>query len=265
MAETTYSLITGASSGIGECFARALAARRRNLVLVARSAVRLEALAAELGGRHNILAEPLAVDLAPSGAAGDLAARLAEERLAIDLLINNAGFGAQGEFAKLPLKRQAEMVAVNVQALVELTHFLVQPMMARRHGALINVGSTASFQPVPYVSIYAATKAFIYSFSLGLAEELKPYGITVVTLCPGGTKTNFFQASGYQRPKFPGGLQDPEEVVAEGLRALEAGGGLVVPRLINKLGIFAQRFLPRSLPIKMAARMFKPDDGSQEL
>ena len=258
MAETVYSLITGASSGIGECFAHALAARRHNLVLVARSADRLQALASELAREHGILAEPVPLDLAAPGAAAGLAARLADRGLAVDLLINNAGFGAQGEFAKLPLARQAEMLALNITAVTELTHLLVQPMMARRQGAVINIASTASFQPVPYITLYAATKAFVYSFSVGLAEELKPYGVRVVTLCPGGTETNFFEASGYERPKFLGGLLTPKVVVADGLRRLDAGGGVVVSGLVNQATIFAQRFLPRSLPVKVAGKMFRP-------
>lgn len=258
MAEITYALITGASSGIGECFARALAARQRNLVLVARSEERLQALAAELRKRHGIGAEPMGADLARPGAVAALAARVAERRLAVDLLINNAGFGALGEFARLPLARQSEMLAVNVQALMELTHFLVRPMMERGRGGVINVGSTAGFQPVPYITTYAATKAFVSSFSQALARELRPYGIAVVTLCPGGTRTNFLEVAGYNRSKVLGKLQAPEEVVEVGLRALDRGGGLVVPRCMNKLGVFIQRFLPRSLPIRMAAEIFKP-------
>lgn len=260
MAEITYALITGASSGIGECFARALAARKRNLILAARSEDRLRGIAAELRQRHGILAEPIPADLALPGAAAALVGQLEERRLAVDLLVNNAGFGAQGEFAKLPLERQSEMLAVNVQTVVELTHFLIPPMIERRRGGVINVGSTASFQPVPYIGVYAATKAFVSSFSQALAEEVRPYGITVVTLCPGGTRTNFFEVAGYTRSRLLGKLQAPEEVVEVGLRKLERGGGLVVSRWMNKLGVFVQRFLPRTLPIKMAGEIFKPPE-----
>lgn len=258
MAETTYALITGASSGIGDCFARALAARKRNLVLVARSEDRLQALAAELHQRHGVLTEPIGADLALPGAAGALVARLEERHLAVDLLINNAGFGALGEFAGLPLERQSRMLAVNVQALMELTHFLVRPMIEWRRGGIINVGSTAGFQPVPYITAYAATKAFVSSFSQALAEELRPYGVVVVTLCPGGTRTNFLEVAGYIRPKLLGKLQAPEEVVDAGLSALDRGGGLLVPRWMNKLGVFAQRFLPRSLVIRVGGDLFRP-------
>lgn len=254
-----YALITGASSGIGECFARALAARGRNVVLVARSKEKLESLAAELRAAHKVLAESLDFDLSLARAAARLGQTLRERGLKIDLLVNNAGFGARGEFWNLPLERQAEMLRLNCQALIELTHWLLPPMVEERRGAVINVSSTASFQPVPYTTVYAATKAFVTSFSMGLAEELRTYGIRVVTLCPGGTRTNFFQASQYGTRNFPGGLEAPEEVVEAALKALERGGGLVVPRLMNKAGVFLQRFVPRSWVAKISAGLFRPE------
>jgi len=255
--ELHYALITGASSGIGECFARALAVRGQNLVLVARSFDKLRALAEELGAKHSVRVEPVGMDLSEPGAADRLAQLLAERKLTIDLLVNNAGFGARGEFWKLKLARQSEMLRLNIAVLVELTYLLLPRMMAERRGAIVNVSSTAGFQPIPYTSIYAATKAFVTNFSLGLAEELRPYGVTVVTLCPGGTATNFFQASGHEHPKVLGTLQSPEEVVRAGLKALDHGGGLVVPRLLNKLGVVSQRFAPRGLVTKIAGRIFK--------
>ena len=257
MGQPGYSLITGASSGIGECFARSLAARGRNLVLVARRKEKLESLAAELRAGHGIVAEPISSDLAEAGAAGRLAETLRQRQLKIDLLVNNAGFGARGRFWELPLERQSEMIRLNVLALAELTHLLLPEMVAEGRGAIINVSSTSSFQPIPYTATYAATKAFVTSFSEGLREELRRFGITVLTLCPGGTQTDFFRASGYGRPKLPGGIQPPEEVVAAALEALDGRGGLVVPRLLNRLGVFVQRFLPRSLVLKVTARMFR--------
>ena len=259
MPEPSFALITGASSGLGECFARALAGRGRNLLLVARSADRLNELAVELRGLHGVAAEALPADLAATGAAAALRALLAEKRWAVDLLVNNAGFGARGEFARLPLARQSQMLDVNVRVLVELTHLLLPAMLERRAGGLINVSSTAAFQPVPYSTMYSATKAFVLSFSMGLAEELRGSGIAVVTLCPGGTKTNFFKAGNIDRPDLLGSLQPPEEVVSAALRALDRGGGLVVPRLLNKAMVAVQRLVPRSIPVKVAARMFKPE------
>ncbi|HKS94618.1 MAG TPA: SDR family oxidoreductase [Terriglobia bacterium] len=260
MAQAAYALITGASSGIGESFARTLAARRRNLVLVARSKEKLESLAADLRAAHAILAEALPADLSAPGAAAGLTRKLEERGLEIDLLVNNAGFGAQGRFWQLALDRQLEMLRLNVNALVELTYLLLPRMVEQRRGALINVSSTASFQPVPYIATYAATKAFVASFSMALAEEVREYGVKVVTLCPGGTRTNFFDAGQYRRRKFPGGLQPAEEVVAAALRGLDRGGGLVVPRFLNKASVFVQRLVPRSAVMKVSADLFRPVD-----
>lgn len=255
--QPNFALVTGASSGIGECFARMLAARRQNVILVARSKDKLAAVAKELRAAHGIAAEAVDFDLSVSGSAGRLADLLRERKLEVDLLVNNAGFGARGRFHELPIDRQSEMIRLNVMALVELTHYLLPPMVKQRKGAIINVSSTASFQPVPYTVIYGATKAFVTGFSLGLAEELRGSGVGVVTLCPGGTRTNFGVASQYGVTKLPGGQQSPEEVVAAALKALDRGGGLVVPGKRNKAGVFVQRFVPRSWVVKGAARFFK--------
>jgi len=262
MSRPACALVTGASSGIGKCFARALAARRHNLVLVARSKDKLETLAAELRAAHGVEAEPLPFDLSDPPAPARLVAALREHDREVDLLVNNAGFGARGEFWKLPLDRQLEMLRLNAGALTELTYLLAGPMIARRSGAIINVSSTVGFQPVPWTTVYAATKAFVTNFSLGLGEELKPYGVRVVTLCPGGTQTNFFEASRYGQRTMPGGLQPPEEVVELALKTLERGGGLAVPRLLNKLTVFVQRFVPRSVVMKATARLFRPRKAS---
>lgn len=252
-----YALITGASSGIGECFARKLAARKQNLILVARSKGKLVALAQELGAAHGIAAEPVECDLSVTGAAERLASFLRDRNLQVNLLINNAGFGARGRFKELPLDRQSGMIRLNVLALVELTHYLLPAMVKARRGSIINVSSTASFQPVPYTTVYGATKAFVTSFSLGLAEELRGTGVSVVTFCPGGTRTNFKEASQYGEAKAPGGSQSAEEVVTVALKALDRGGGLVVPGTKNKAGVFVQRFVPRSWVVRGAGRIYK--------
>ena len=261
MPSSHYALITGASSGIGECFARALARRRRDLVLVARSKERLENLARELKGSHGTETVPLAIDLSESGAARRTGEALRERQLEINLLVNNAGFGAQGEFWKIPLERQVGMLRLNIQALVELSALLIPSMIERKAGGVINVSSTASFQPLPYSSVYAATKAFVTSFSTGLAEELRPYNVQVVTLCPGTTRTRFFEAGGYGPLRFRVGLQAPEEVAEAGLRALERGRGLTLPRWIDRGMLLAERFLPRSWIARGAAGMFKPEEA----
>jgi len=259
MTQAGYALVTGASSGIGECFARALAARQWSLVLVARSGERLSALANELTVSHGIRVESLPADLSAPGAAGQVATTLGERQVEIALLINNAGFGARGQFHRLSLERQSEMFRLNVQALTELTHLMLPAMIEKRRGAIINVSSTSGFQPVPFTAVYSATKAFVTSFSMSLAEELRPHGITVVTLCPGGTQTNFFKAGHYGERKLPGGLQDPRQVVAEALKALDRGGGLVVPRLFNKFFLEIQRVVPRSWVARLSADIFRQE------
>jgi len=259
MNQAGYALVTGASSGIGECFARALGARKWNLVLVARTEEKLSALTKELSSAYGIQVASLAFDLSAPGAASRLAAALKERQLEIGLLVNNAGFGARGLFHKLSPDRQSEMLRLNVHAMMELTHCLLSPMLDQRKGAVINVSSTASFQPVPYTAVYAASKAFVTSFSMSLAEELRPYGISVVTLCPGGTRTNFFQASDYGTRKLPGGLQEPRQVVAEALKALDRGGGLVIPRLFNKFFLEIQRLVPRTWVPRFGARIFREE------
>jgi short-subunit dehydrogenase len=260
MADNRYALITGASTGIGECFARALADRGHDLVLTARSEGKLRQLAAELVRGHSIKVEVIAADLSIRDAAPQLAAILKQRNLSINLLVNNAAFGARGEFWKLPIDRQMAMVRLNINSLAELSYLLLPAMIEAGDGAIINVSSTASFQPMAYTATYAATKAFVTSFSMGLAEEVRPHGIRVVTLCPGGTRTNFFEAGNYGVRNIPGGLQDPNEVVDDALKALESGGGLVVPRLLNKLGVFVQRVAPRELVARLAAKAFRPRD-----
>ena len=253
-----FALITGASSGIGACFARALAARGRNLVLVARSRDKLEALARELAATHSLRVEVIEQDLSAGGAVERVAAILKERGIAVDLLVNNAGFGAQGEFWELPLDRQREMLGLNIVALTELTHLLLPAMVERHCGGVINVSSTAGFQPVPYTSVYAATKAYVTSFSMGLAEELRAYGVKVLALCPGGTATNFFHASQWSEIEFAGGLQSPEAVVEAGLRALDRGRSLAVTRLLDRLMLFGERLVPRQLAARQGADMFRP-------
>ncbi len=258
MNSKSYALITGASSGIGERFARALARRRMNLALVARSQEKLEALAQELKNTHGIQAEVIPLDLAQPGAAQSLIQILKERQIEVDLLINNAGAGAQGRFWEISLEREEQILRLNVQTLLELCHLLIPAMIQNRRGAIINVSSTASFQPLPYTSVYAATKSFVTHFSMGLTEELRPYGIKVVTLCPGPTQTNFFAAGEYRSMRFRGAMQSPEEVVKAGLRALDHGGGLTLCSARDNFLLFMERFIPRSWVARIVAGMFKP-------
>jgi short-subunit dehydrogenase len=252
-----YVLITGASGGIGECFARALAARKRHLILVARTEAKLQALAQDLGNRHGVEVIALPFDLSAPNAAAQVVAELDRRGLSVDLLVNNAGFGAQGRFWQIPLEKQLEMLRLNVQALVEMCHMLLPRMAERKHGAVINVSSTAGFQPVGFMTHYAATKAFVTSFSLGLAEELRGAGVPVVTLCPGTTRTNFFVAGQFKTRKITGGVQEPEAVVKAALRKLDQGGGLVVPRAIDQAMLLLERLLPRRFVAGLAADVFR--------
>jgi uncharacterized protein len=250
------TLITGASSGIGEAFARVLAARGDDLVLVARSAGKLEALAAELTARHNVRVDVVPADLSLPDAAGGIVAELAVRGIAIGTLVNNAGFGTYGEFAVLDAARERDEVFVNVVAPVVLTRALLPAMLERGRGAIVNVGSTASFQPVPYMATYGATKAFVLSFSEALAEEVRPHGVRVVALCPGQTETAFF--TGIDEARSPGRARTSEQVVATALRALERGRVVAIDGLANYLLANASRFAPRWLVTRIAARMFRP-------
>src|SRR6476659_5360419 len=207
------TLITGASSGIGAAFARKLAARGRNVLLVARSEDKLIALCNELGRLTSIRAQYVALDLQQPDAAAQLFEETKKRELEIEMLINNAGFGSMGDFVKLDLDRELEIIQLNITALVALTHRFLQPMRERKRGTIINVASTAGFQAVPYMATYAATKAFVLSFSEALWEENRPYGILVMALCPGVTETGFFEASRMKRP--PGRTVQTSEQVVE--------------------------------------------------
>jgi uncharacterized protein len=251
-------LITGASYGIGEAFAIRLAAAGAHLILTARSWERLEALAAQLRAQHGVQVTTICADLAATTGARDIFEETSRQNISVDLLINNAGFGALGEFATLSLPRQLEMIQVNVAALVELTHLYLQPMKARRNGAILNVASTASFQAIPYFAVYAATKAFVLSFSEALWVECKPFGIRVMALCPGSTDTNFQTVAGSQHINAPRFRQTSEQVVDVGLAALVEGRSHVVSGLTNKVQTQIERVVPRNLVTKMAGKIFKP-------
>lgn len=250
------TLITGASSGIGEVFARKLAGRGRNVLLVARQEDKLITLCNELGRSNSIRAQHIGMDLSKT----DSAARLFEETekrgLTIDMLVNNAGFGSFGDFSKLDLDRELNMIDLNVRSLVEITHRFLVPMRQRKQGSIINVASTAGFQAVPFMATYAATKAFVLSFSEALWEENRPHGITVMALCPGVTETNFFEAARGQKP--PARVaQTPEDVVETALRGLARGKSHIISGWTNRAMVEAERLAPRDLVTRMAGRMMR--------
>lgn len=250
------TLITGASSGIGAAFARKLAARGRNVFLVARSEDKLIALCNELGRLTGIRAQYLALDLQQPDAGAQLLEETNKRGLEVEMLINNAGVGSMGEFVKLDLNRELEMIQLNVRSLVDLTHRFLGPMRERQRGTIINVASTAAFQAVPYMATYAATKAFVLSFSEALWEENRLHGIHVMALCPGVTETNFFQAAGIDRPPMRT-IETPEEVVETALRALARRKSTVISGWSNFLVVETERLVPRSVVTKIAGKALR--------
>jgi short-subunit dehydrogenase len=248
-------LITGGSTGIGAEFARQLAARRARLVLVARRGERLRALGDELRAAHGIAVEGVAADLARPGAAARLGAAVQALGLGVDVLINNAGFGSYGAFDGQSRERQREQIDLNVGALVELTHEFL-PGIERAGGGVIHVASTAAFQPVPYMAVYGATKAFVLSFSEALWAELRPRGVRVLALCPGATDTPFFDVAGANAAV--GQRAAPADVVRAGLAAFARGKSYVVPGTGNFLVAQAARLLPRQAGVRLTARIMRP-------
>lgn len=250
------ALITGASGGIGEAFARKLAARGENVFLVARSGEKLAVICNALIAAHKIDAQFFALDLAEKDAPAKLFEETERRGLEIETLVNNAGYGSVGEFATLDMENELRMIDLNVRALAELTRRYLPAMRERRRGAIINVASTASFQAVPYMANYAATKAYVLSLSEALWEENRAHGVRVLAVCPGSTATNFFEVAATKAPP-PSLMQSPEEVVDEALRALDAGRSHVVSGWKNFLLAEANRIAPRQLATRITAMILK--------
>src|SRR5688500_9131232 len=244
------TLITGASAGLGVEFARQLSAEGRRLVLVARRKERLDDLTAELGN-----ARAVEMDLSEAGASARLMADIAAQGETIDLLVNTAGFGLAGRFLELDGKRQREMIDLNCGALAELAHAVLPAMIERRSGGILNVASTAAFQPGPGMAVYFATKAMVLSFTEALHQEYKGTGIRVSALCPGPTATEFGEVAGFRRP-VPARLSaDAAGVVAAGLKGLDRNKAIVIPGLANKVMAQSSRFLPRASMRRILARL----------
>ncbi|HEU0013206.1 MAG TPA: SDR family oxidoreductase [Longimicrobium sp.] len=249
-----WALVTGASSGIGQEFAKALAARGMNVVLCARRRDRLLDLARSLEAEHAVRADVVDEDLSRDGAPARAWARAAEGR-DIHLLVNNAGIGAHGRFDELPLDRQREMVRLNCGAVLELTHLALGDMLPRGSGGIVNVASVVAFQPVPYKAAYAATKAFVLSLSEALAEENRGSGVRILALCPGPTPTEFQEHAGSRVHPGKPGFKHPREVVEAGLRGLERGKTHVAPGLVNTVGTVLGRLVPMRLAARVAGRL----------
>jgi short-subunit dehydrogenase len=256
---TETVLITGASSGIGRDLATLFAADKSNLVLVARSTDKLEEAAQQLRQEYGVTVHVQVQDLAQPAAPRQLCEQLTAQGITVDVLVNNAGFGALGAFADLALERQLAMIQVNITALVELTGLLLPGMRQHGRGGILNVGSTAGFQPGPIMAVYYASKAFVNHFSEALAEELVGSGVTVTCLAPGATATDFARVAHMENARlFKGSaVMDSRTVAEAGYRAFRRGQVLVVTGLRNKLMAFAVRFGPRSLVRKIAGRFQK--------
>lgn len=253
-----WALVTGASAGIGVALARQLAEASTHLVLTARRGERLEKLAAELKKEYNVQVETIVADLVQPNAPQEIYTFTKDKGLGIDLLINNAGFGQYGELAEVDPQRLLDMVQVNCAAVVHLTRLFLPDMIARKRGDVLILASTASFQAVPYISTYAATKAFDLLFAEGLAEEMKPYGIRVCALCPGSTESEFHVVAGQEKFTGKHHQEAAEKVARVGLEALAAGKSYVISGVGNYLGAQSQRLVPRRLVSRIAASMFRP-------
>ena len=253
------ALITGASSGIGEAFAAALAQRKAALLLAARSEDRLKAIADNLTARHDVPVEVFPIDLSEVDAPRKLKAWSDQRHFEPDLLVNNAGIGSLGPFAKTPLQRQVEIVRLNAEALVALTGLYLPGMIARGRGAVLNVASSAAFQPVPHMAVYAASKAFVVSFSQALWAETRQHGVRIVTVCPGPVAgTRFGEGANMDASFFTELRSRPREaVVADALRALDRNQPMIIPGLSNSLTAALATVTPRRLQLLITERLFR--------
>jgi short-subunit dehydrogenase len=249
---TPWALITGASAGIGRELAQVFATEGFSLVLVARNEARLKALAADLRAARQTESRVLAQDLAQPDAAAKIFEAVRD--MPVSVLVNNAGFGSYGPFAQVNLAVTTEMMQVNIVALTQLTNLFLQPMLQRGAGRILNVASTAAFQPGPLVNVYYASKAFVYSFSYALADELAGSGITVTALCPGMTRTEFFQRANI-REKGNWPIMDARTVAQAGYRGLIKGKRVVIPGLMNQIASFFARRSPPWLTSAVVRRI----------
>lgn len=257
---TSTALVTGASSGIGEEIARQLAARGHGVTLVARREDRLVALAEEIYETHGVRAEHFAADLGSDSGREDLLKQIAELGLDVEVLVNNAGFGGSGNVHREDAARLAGMVALNCETLVFLQASLSPAMADRGQGAIINIASTAAFQPIPGTATYAATKAFVLSLSEGTHAELSKKGVSVTAVCPGPVKTEFAEQAGLgeANDKLPGFIwTDVEQVAREAVEGAEKGSRVVVPGLMNRAGTVLGQHTPRSVILPLAKRAWR--------
>ncbi|MBM3671116.1 MAG: SDR family oxidoreductase [Actinobacteria bacterium] len=258
MSDRRIALVTGASSGIGEEFARALADRGNDLVLVARNEEKLRELATELQTQHGATSEVLAADLETDDGIARVEARLGDEAEPVDLLVNNAAFGTNGNFHELPIDNEVAEVQLNVVALMRLTRAALGPMVKRNRGGVINVSSIGGYQPTPFMATYSATKAFVNSFSNAVHEELKDTEVKMMVLAPGYTHTNFHERAQVEKGGMPGFLwQTPDEVVQTALKSYDKGRAVCIPGAINKSAAMFSSSMPAGLMRRVAGMVTK--------
>ncbi|HEY8399990.1 MAG TPA: SDR family oxidoreductase [Cytophagaceae bacterium] len=255
-----YTLITGASRGIGEAMAKYCASKKFNLVLVARTEEKLKELCDELKKRYGVDAKYYSTDLTDCDSIRQLYGWCGQEGLQIDKLINNAGIGIYGKFTDLSLEDQMNLIRLNQLATVTLTYTFLPMLRGNDKGYLLNVSSTACFQPIPYMSIYAATQAFLHSFTLALREELKHTRVNVSVLCPGPTATGFFEKAGLQQlPVNSNEIKmTPEEVAQIAIEDLLENESEIIPGTNNRIGAYLSKLFPNKLIIKTVGSLFAP-------
>ena len=255
------ALITGASSGIGTEFAHQLAQRDYNLVLVARRKELLDEIAKDIQNTLSLSIYCFSADLSTPAGLQDLYKQVEQQNLDIDLLVNNAGFGTMGAFEEQDRALEQQEIALNVAAVVDLSHQFIPAMLKRKSGNIINVASVAAYQPVPYMAVYAATKAFVLSFSEALWAEYREQGVTVTALCPGPVDTGFFDATGnknLQKAKAKIPMMQCDEVVEAALQAMDKQQSQVIPGAKNRIAPFATRILSRPAMAKLVAKTMRP-------
>lgn len=256
MSSPTYSLITGASSGIGLELAKLCAENKRNLILVARRSDELQHVKKELEEAHTIDIVIIPHDLSKPHSAKELYDMILSRGLTVDMLINNAGFGDYGMFVETDLEKELNMIDLNVKALTELTKHVSKGMKAHGSGYIMNVASTAAFQPGPLMAVYFATKAYVLSFSEAIANELAPFGVFVTALCPGPTNTKF-QDRAFGDGSFFKGAMTPQDVAKIGYAGMMKKKRVIVPGLRNKLLAFSVRLTPRNVVTRITRKMFE--------
>ncbi|QAA35150.1 SDR family NAD(P)-dependent oxidoreductase [Clostridium manihotivorum] len=248
------ALITGASSGFGYEFVKLFAQDQYDMILVARNIDRLIEIKNEF---KNVNITVIQKDLTKPNAVKELFSEIKNKNLSVDILVNNAGFGLFGQFDKLSAEAQSNMITLNISVLTELSHHAIQEMKLKNRGKIINIASLGSFQPAPMMAVYCATKAYVLSFSEALAKELKGSGITVTTLCPGASKTNFGKVASVENTRMFKNPMSASSVVKIGYRAMHKGSRVVIPGILNKAMAYTSKFLPRKLVVHMIGSFTK--------